>query len=159
MIKNILIILLINNVILCSQDFDDNLSISSIKDNQKPILNDYKGYWRFVRKDFETRHKHMISFFTNKALNTRLYLGDKFFRQYINPQKTYGGDRPIIKVSRINDGKDFKGWNFIRLENNIKVQFSLNLKNGLWYYQENEKEYQVIKGDKKSYQKWLNKND
>jgi hypothetical protein len=113
----------------------------------------YEGYYRFVRDDFKKRHRFMLNFLVNKALNTRLCVKNGKFIQYISPKKTYKSKRKIISVKNINGS-----WHFERMEGNKKIMFSFIKEKNKWFYVENKLKYQVIKDNEKEHNDWVNNN-
>jgi len=114
----------------------------------------YQGYWRFVKDDFSKRHPFYLSFMINKAMNTRLYLDDQVFIQYVKPQKLHKPAESLIKVREEMNG----GWSFVRKNMDGLVEFEIVLEGQKWYYREGKMEYQLIKTTEKEVEEWEKQN-
>lgn len=112
--------------------------------------NGYQGYWRFVKEDFSKRHPFYLSFMINKAMNTRLYLDDQVFMQYVKPKKLHKSAESLIKVKKDSD----RGWSFVRKNKGGLVEFQIVLEGQKWYYREGKMEYQLIKTTEKEVEEW-----
>lgn len=109
----------------------------------------YAGYWRFVREDLKKRHPLLPSFLINRALNTRLFLGDEFI-QYRSPEKMLGKARPIERVEVVKDSH----FRFFRSEGERQVSFEIFQKDQKWFYREGDLLYQVLRDTPTDQKRW-----
>lgn len=125
------------------------LALTTHAFSKQTDINHVYGYWRFDKNHFKEVHPMWIGWMIKKAMNTRLFISENEYIQYMKPKKVYGSIRPIVDMSF-----DKNKWIFKRKEKSTLVPFQIYHEDGKWFFKEGKKVYQVHKDNDLEIKAW-----